>query len=194
MAPPVRRRRVVRSGLVTIALLAGCAGRRDITPDDADDVEPTTSTVDGATTDPASETSDSRSNSTNSTTTTATLDLREANVTDVAVRTEGDGYVFDVTLHHDDDGEPGYADWWQIETLAGDRIGRRDLAHPHGTRPFTRSNFDPYVTDAACVVVRGHDQTHGYGGRAALVALASGRVRAVDQGPDPQSFTTADCP
>ena len=45
-----------------------------------------------------------------------------------------------------------------------------------------------------CVVVRGHDQTHEYGGVAMLVTLDSGAMWAVDQGPDPQSFEDADCP
>jgi hypothetical protein len=44
------------------------------------------------------------------------------------------------------------------------------------------------------VVVRGHDQTHGYGGRAALVALDSGATRFVEQGSEPRSFSAGDCP
>jgi len=131
-----------------------------------------------------------------STAATPELDLREANVTGVTVRPEDDGYVFDVTLYHDDDGEPGYANWWQVERLSGERIGRRELAHPHGTREFTRATLDPYpVPDGtACVVVRGHDGTHGYGGRAAVVALESGVVRFVNQGSGPASFGPGACP
>jgi hypothetical protein len=44
------------------------------------------------------------------------------------------------------------------------------------------------------VVVRGHDQTHEYGGQAMLVNLDSGATRAVDQGPESQSFDASDCP
>jgi hypothetical protein len=44
------------------------------------------------------------------------------------------------------------------------------------------------------VVVRGHDETHGYGGRAALVNLDGDATRFVEQGPDPRSFSTSDCP
>jgi hypothetical protein len=125
-------------------------------------------------------------------TTTPGLDLREANVVGVAVEQSGEGYRFDVTLYHDDDGEAGYADWWQVETLAGERLGRRPLAHPHSTAPFTRSTA--VSASESCVVVRGHDQTHGYGGQAMLVALPGGATRAVRQGPRRRSFGAADCP
>jgi hypothetical protein len=124
----------------------------------------------------------------------ADLDLREANVVDVAVEPTDDGYAFDVTLHHDDDGEEGYANWWQVERLDGTRLGRRELLHAHAEQPFTRSATVAVPDDVTCVVVRGHDQTHGYGGVAAAVDLDAGTARRVDQGPDPRSFGEADCP
>jgi hypothetical protein len=123
-----------------------------------------------------------------------TLDLREANVVDVAFEERDGAYAFDVTLHHDDDGEEGYANWWQVERLDGERLGRRELLHAHSRQPFTRSETIDVPGDVTCVVVRGHDQTHGYGGRAMLVDLASGELRAVDQGEERQSFDEADCP
>ena len=120
------------------------------------------------------------------------LDLREANVVDVGFEATDGGYVFDVTLHHDDDGEEGYANWWQVERLDGTRLGRRELLHAHSEQPFTRSETVAVPEDVARVVVRGHDQTHGYGGVAALVAFDDGSVRFVDQGPEPRSFDTED--
>ena len=93
-----------------------------------------------------------------------------------------------MALHHDDDGEEGYANWWQIERLDGTRLGRRELLHAHSEQPFTRSATVAVPEDVARVVVRGHDRTHGYGGAAALVALDDGSVRFVDQGPEPRSF------
>ena len=45
-------------------------------------------------------------------------DLREANVTDVAIEDSNGGYRFSVTLFYDD-GEDGYANWWQVETPDG---------------------------------------------------------------------------
>ena len=122
------------------------------------------------------------------------LDLREANVVAVAVDRRADGYRFGVTLHHDDDGEDGYANWWQVETLDGERLGRRELAHPHGTREFTRSATVSVPEGTTCVVVRGHDQTHGYGGQAMLVNVETGAVGAVEQGAERRSVADRECP
>jgi len=44
------------------------------------------------------------------------------------------------------------------------------------------------------VVVRGHDQTLGYGGRAVIVDLEAGATRTVDQGSDSRPFSESDCP
>ena len=126
------------------------------------------------------------------TTVTLDLDLREANVMAVSFERENGEVSFDVTLYHDDDGESGYANWWQVETLAGDRIGRRELAHAHGTREFTRSDRFEVPDSTAWVVVRGHDQEHGYGGRAMLVNLERGENRIAFQGADPESFADFD--
>jgi hypothetical protein len=123
------------------------------------------------------------------------LDLREANVVDVSVSEEGDReFRFDVSLHHDDAGEGGYANWWQVETLDGDRLGRRELLHAHSEQPFTRSETVEVPDGVNCVVVRGHDETHGYGGQAMVVTIGSGARRTVDQGPEPASFADATCP
>ncbi|MFC5278291.1 hypothetical protein ACFPM1_05885 [Halorubrum rubrum] len=120
------------------------------------------------------------------------LDLRETNVVDVAFEATDSGYAFDVTLHHDDDGEEGYANWWQVERLDETRLGRRELLHAHSEQPFTRSETVAIPDDVIRVVVRGHDQTHGYGGVAALVAIDDGPVRFVDQGSEPRSFDAED--
>jgi hypothetical protein len=122
------------------------------------------------------------------------LDLREANVVGVEFAAEGDAYGFDVTLHHDDDGEEGYANWWQVERLDGTRLGRRDLAHPHSTQPFTRPATVEVPEGVTCVVVRGHDETHGYGGRAMLVNPETGGKRAVAQGSEKRAFAESACP
>ena len=122
------------------------------------------------------------------------LDLREANVVEVAFEREGNDYRFDVALHHDDAGEDGYANWWQIEALDGTRLGRRELRHAHDEQPFTRSETVEIPDGVSCVVVRGHDQTHGYGGRATLVDLGSAESRAVDQGAEKQPFKPSNCP
>jgi hypothetical protein len=129
------------------------------------------------------------------TTSAEDLDLREANVSDVTLDSQGGGDVrFSVTLVHDDDGEDGYANWWAVETRDGEELGRRDLAHAHGTREFTRSETVSVPGEVDCVVVRGHDQTHEYGGQAAVVSMASGATRFATQGSESSSFANADCP
>jgi hypothetical protein len=172
-----------------LALLAGCTGDEDSvgagdgdTPTDRDDTP--------AESDDGSTGSDGETPATSP----DEPDLREANVTGVSVDSTDDGYRFGVTLFHDDDGEDGYANWWQVETLDGERLGRRDLAHPHGTQEFTRSTTVDVPDDVECVVVRGHDGTHAYGGQAALVALPDGETRSVRQGPGPETFRPDDCP
>jgi len=172
-----RRRFVAAVGLAVMGALAGCAGA-----DSSTDTEGSTDTDSAAQSDePASTEADD-------------LDLREANVTDVTVTDEGGGVEFSVELYHDDDGEDGYADWWQIERPDGTRLGRRELTHAHSTAPFTRSETVDVPSEVDCVVVRGHDQTHGYGGQAMIVTLDSGASRAVDQGTDPDAFEDVDCP
>lgn len=122
------------------------------------------------------------------------LDLREANVTDVSIADRGGGdYRFSVELFHDDDGEDGYANWWQVESLDGDQLGRRKLRHAHSTDPFTRSETIAIPDTIDCVVVRGHDQTHGYGGQAILVSVPDGETGLVNQGSERQSFAASDC-
>ena len=155
--------------------LVGCTSPAEPSADDAD-----TTSVTSATTGETGTAADE-------------LDLREANVVAVAVGPAAGGHRFDVTLHHDDDGEEGYANWWQVETLDGERLGRRDLAHPHGTREFTRSATVSVPDGTTCVVVRGHDRTHGYGGRVILVNVATGATTAVRQGPEREPMDGRAC-
>jgi hypothetical protein len=184
-------------GGVGVLAVAGCLGDDG---DAATDAPPVT-TTDPPGASPAT-TSDSTGASTPTPTDTssptmtddtdtpdAELDLREANVTAVDVERTDDGYRFDVTLYHDDDGETGYANWWQVETLDGQRLGRRRLLHAHGTREFTRSTDVPVPDGITYVVVRGHDQVHGYGGQAMVLNLETGATEPVAQGPELQDLS-----
>ena len=177
----VRRRRLLSVAAATVAGgLAGCT----------DDTGGGEGTADDPGTNAATPATDEET-----ATGAADLDLQEANVTGVELEArDDDTYRVSVTLIHDDDGEDGYANWWQVETLDGDRLGRRDLAHAHGTRAFTRSETVDVPEAVDCVVVRGHDRTHEYGGQAALVAPADGTVRTVRQGSDRSTFDATDCP
>jgi hypothetical protein len=187
-------------GTLAVAALGGCAGSDggssdDTTPRETD--TDTTSPVSDTTRSPSasrSETADAATGTpTASESPTGSPDLREANVVGVAVESASGGHRFDVTLIHDDDGEDGYANWWVVEALDGTELGRRELLHPHGTREFTRSTTVD-LRDESCVVVRGHDQTHGYGGRAAVVAVDDGAVSFVDQGTDRRAVMAGTCP
>jgi hypothetical protein len=183
----VSRRRFLRRGVAVAAVgtLAGCGS----TGDDGTTNPETTRDGSDSPSDGGTEAEDETAG-----TETATLDLREANVVGVETMPTDDGYRFAVTLHHDDEGEPGYANWWQVERRDGTRLGRRDLRHPHDSQPFTRDATVSVPSDVSCVVVRGHDQTHGYGGRAMLVTPETGATRRVEQGTDRQSLDGADCP
>jgi len=106
------------------------------------------------------------------------LDLREANV--IAISTEALGnnnYRFIITLQHDDEGEaPKYADYWQIEDLNGNILGKRVLTHSHSNEPFTRSKTITILDDIFIVIVRGHDMIHGFGGQAMRINLLTGET------------------
>jgi hypothetical protein len=177
----VPSRRAVLTTLAVVAL-GGCAGE---TPSGENSTSPGTDTTRSVAT--------SRRPTTAPGAPTESLDLQEANVVGVSVEPTGAGSRFSVTLQHDDDGEDGYANWWVVEALDGTELGRRPLAHPHGDEPFTRSTTVD-VGDRSCVVVRGHDQTHGYGGRAAVVAVGSGAAEFVDQGPERRAIMAGTCP
>ncbi|WP_458209396.1 hypothetical protein [Haladaptatus sp. NG-SE-30] len=168
-----RRSFVTLVGVALVAVLSGCASE---------------TTGDGQTTGETETTETTRMTQTQ--TTATDLDLREANVVGVEFEREGRSYTFDVTLYHDDDGEQGYANWWQVETLDGERLGRRELLHAHGTERFTRSETVEIPKGTRRVVIRGHDETHGYGGQAMVVDLESGENRAVQQGSETSTNTT----
>jgi hypothetical protein len=192
MATDISRRRVLAGVAVAVGGLAGCSGE----PTGGDESSPTGATTTAppdATTAERDDTTaagggESPGSTSEATTASGDLDLREANVVGVAVERRDGDYRFDVTLYHDDDGEDGYANWWQVETRAGEKLGRRELLHAHGTQEFTRSATISVPEGVTDVVVRGHDQTHGYGGQAMLVNVGTGETTAVRQGPEPQSF------
>lgn len=188
--PPRRSRRRFLRGLasvVGVGSLAGCARLQETEPSDG--------SADGTGTSPEADgVSDETATSGPETGTEPQLDRREANVVEVVFERADGSYTFDVTMHHDDDGEEGYANWWQVERLDGTRLGRRDLLHAHSRQPFTRSATIEIPAEVNCVVVRGHDQTHGYGGQLISVDLESGENRAVEQGSEPLSVEEGDCP
>jgi len=191
--PSATRRRLLDGlAVATIGTLAGCS-----TSTDAESTDSSAAADESTTGEPTNGTSEKEPNRSGPTegSESTELDLREANVVGVAATAGESGTEFAVELRHDDAGEDGYADWWQVEQRDGTQLGRRDLRHSHpNEQPFERSETIAVPSDVDCVVVRGHDQTHGYGGQVMLLALESGATRTVDQGSEPDSFEGVDCP
>ena len=98
----------------------------------------------------------------------------EADVVAAEIERQADGrYTISVTVTHADSGWEHYADRWEVLGPDGEPLGTRVLAHPHiDEQPFTRSQSDveipPGVTS---VVVRAHDNVHGYGGKTVSLAV-----------------------
>ncbi|ERH07048.1 MAG: hypothetical protein J07HN4v3_02677 [Halonotius sp. J07HN4] len=120
------RRELLAAGgsLAVSTVLAGCSGAEQNEPDGQTDAEaenhsndePVTTENESVTeSDDEPTTAENRTEPDND----DTLDLREANVVGVTVDDSGSATDFAVELRHDDAGEEGYADWWQVETLDG---------------------------------------------------------------------------
>lgn len=98
----------------------------------------------------------------------------EADVEKVDVSRHADGtFTFHVTVKHGDEGWDHYADRWEVADRNGNVIATRTLLHPHvNEQPFTRSlskiRIDNNITQ---VLIRAHDNVHGYGGREVVVDL-----------------------
>jgi len=97
----------------------------------------------------------------------------EADIVDVEVTRAGDGYRFDVTVAHADEGWEHYADRFEVLAPDGTVLGVRTLHHPHvDEQPFTRSLSGVAVPEGVTrVMVRARDSVHGHGGATLEVAL-----------------------
>jgi hypothetical protein len=74
-------------------------------------------------------------------------------VESVTAERAGMGWRITVTLSHPDTGWDHYADGWEVLDRLGNRLGYRELMHPHvQEQPFTRSLFDVMVPDGERVV------------------------------------------
>ncbi|WP_181685025.1 hypothetical protein [Halorhabdus salina] len=201
--PSLSRRRLLTAVGIGVVGLAGC-GESTTTETDAPPSNTpgttrtdTTETHDETQSSPTGTDAGATATTTTGEPTTDTadaLDRREANVVGVEFESVDGGIRFSVALNHDDEGEDGYANWWQVEALDGTQLGRRELLHAHAQQPFTRSATVDIPEDVTCVVLKGHDQTHGYGGRAMAVNLDTGATRNVDQGREPAGFGEDECP
>lgn len=84
----------------------------------------------------------------------------------VRVETQKAGMVwnFHVTISHPDTGWDHYADGWEVLDTQGQRLGYRELMHPHvDEQPFTRSLSGVAIADGTReVMIRTHCSQDGW--------------------------------
>mgnify|MGYP003386361510 CR=1 FL=1 len=105
---------------------------------------------------------------------TYSTSLDFAQVTQVlATQKSTDSWCFGTSVRHNDQGWAHYADGWEVIDLNGNKLGYRQLAHPHDNeQPFTRSQCDIKIpSEIYKVIVRAKCNKHGFGGRAMVVEL-----------------------
>nr|WP_137701802.1 hypothetical protein [Marimonas lutisalis] len=85
----------------------------------------------------------------------------------------GMGWRIDVTLQHPDTGWDHYADGWEVVDEAGNRLGFRELMHPHvNEQPFTRSLINLMLPDGMRrVYIRARCSKTGWGDERIAVDL-----------------------
>ena len=91
----------------------------------------------------------------------------------LATQKSTDSWCFGTSVRHNDQGWAHYADGWEVIDLNGNKLGYRQLAHPHDNeQPFTRSQCDIKIpSEISKVIVRAKCNKHGFGGRAMVVEL-----------------------
>lgn len=83
------------------------------------------------------------------------------------------GWRFDVTILHPDTGWDHYADGWEVLDPGGNRLGFRELHHPHETeQPFTRSLSGVVIPDGLTTVqIRARCSVDGWNDDTTIVTL-----------------------
>ena len=81
----------------------------------------------------------------------------------VTLTQTGDTWRVDVTLLHGDTGWDDYADGWEVLDMEGNRLGYRELFHPHvNEHPFTRSLGNVAIPEGLTQVqIRARDNVGG---------------------------------
>jgi hypothetical protein len=95
-------------------------------------------------------------------------------IVDVATEKAGGAWTVHVTLAHPDTGWDHYADGWAVTDAAGNRLGFRELMHPHVTeQPFTRSLRGVAVPEGATrIFIRARCSVDGWAGDPVAVELS----------------------
>ena len=95
-------------------------------------------------------------------------------VTDVSVEKVGMLWSVHVTIEHPDTGWDHYADGWEVLDAAGNRLGYRELMHPHvKEQPFTRSlNGLVFPDGTREIFIKASCSVEGWTGEVVRVALS----------------------
>ena len=90
-----------------------------------------------------------------------------------ARNTGGTTWNISVTIRHPDTGWDHYADGWEVLAPNGDRLGYRELFHPHvDEQPFTRSLGGVDIpTGTPHVLIRARDNQAGWDTETYLLQL-----------------------
>ncbi|MDQ2090476.1 hypothetical protein [Marimonas arenosa] len=85
----------------------------------------------------------------------------------------GMGWRIDVTLRHGDTGWEHYADGWEVLDAGGNRLGYRELMHPHvDEQPFTRGLVNVMLPDGIREIhIRARCSENGWARKTVPVAL-----------------------
>ena len=92
------------------------------------------------------------------------LSASEVKIVNVKAEKQRSGWVFHVTLKHNDTGWKHYADAWRVVNKKGKELAKRTLFHPHEhEQPFTRSLSDIQLpANVGDVFVEAHDNVSGW--------------------------------
>ncbi|VAW78551.1 hypothetical protein MNBD_GAMMA12-3409 [hydrothermal vent metagenome] len=105
---------------------------------------------------------------------TVMVSAGEVEIRKVVMQKTGSGWVFEVTLKHDDTGWKHYANAWRVLAEGGKVIKTRVLAHPHvNEQPFTRGLGGVLIPKGSkLVIVEARDTIHGWSKKRVLINLA----------------------
>ena len=85
----------------------------------------------------------------------------------------GMGWKISVTLSHSHEDWDDFADGWEVLDMAGNRLGYRELMHPHTAgQPFTRSLPSVMIPDGTRKVqIRARTKAEGWGDQRFILKL-----------------------
>lgn len=94
-------------------------------------------------------------------------------ITNATAKRSGMGWKISVTLVHDDETWDTFADAWEVTDMAGNRLGLRELMHPHTpNQPFTRSLPSVMIPDGTRkVLIRARCKSEGWGDQVYVLKL-----------------------